>query len=598
MDRVLYAKVPVAFDGRTVRDFLRVRWSLSAALLIELKKREDGITVNGQRVTVAHRLREGDCVALSIGDDGADSGFSDLEIPLEILYEDADLIVLNKPAFLPVHPSKGHESDTLANGLSDYYHKKGETFVSRCVLRLDANTSGAVLFAKNAYAHDGIRRQLADGTVKKEYCALVHGRPPFHGLIDAPVYTPEAATVRRVVDPRGKEAQTEYFTEKSDGSLSLLRVLPRTGRTHQIRLHLSHIGYPIVSDFLYGDENDGILHRHGLHCSRLTFRHPVTEKEVCVSAPLAADMAAASQSLVPCERYYSVGEFLRREYGEKLVKLSLNAGLSCPNRKNGGRGCAFCSAGGSGERAGSPEKTVKEQLAWGKEISSRKWPGSRYIAYFQAYTNTYAPVEYLRSLYYEAISDPSVAVLSIATRPDCLSDDVLNLLEEIRRIKPVWVELGLQTASDAVAESLNRGYGRGCYEDAVAALRARGIRVITHLIFGLPGESVEQMLESVRYVGQYTDGIKLQMLQILKGSLLADRYGESPFPLLTEGEYADLICDAIALLPPHVTVDRLTGDPPAELLIAPAWTQNKRRVLAEIHRRLDEADVLQGSALQ
>lgn len=598
MNRVLYAKVPAPFDGRTVRDFLRARWKLSSSLLIELKKREDGITVNGDRVTVVHRLREGDLVALSVGDNGADSGFADREMPLDILYEDSDLIVLNKPAFLPVHPSKGHESDTLANGLSHYYHKKGETFVSRCVLRLDANTSGAVLFAKNAYAHDRIRRQLAEGTVKKEYHALVHGRPFYRGVIDAPVYTPEAATVRRIVDPRGKEAQTEYFTEKSNDRLSLLRVLPRTGRTHQIRLHLSHIGFPIVSDFLYGDENDGILHRHGLHCSCLTFLHPVTEKEICVSAPLAADMAAASESLAPCERYHSVGGFLQREYGEKLVKVSLNAGFSCPNRQKDGRGCSFCSAGGSGERAGSPEKTIKEQLAWGKELLSRKWPECRYIAYFQAYTNTYAPVERLRSLYCEAISDPSVVVLSIATRPDCLPDDVLELLSEINRVKPVWVELGLQTASDTTAESLNRGYGRTCYEAAVSALHARGIRVITHLIFGLPGERREQMLESVRYAARYTDGVKLQMLQILKGSVLADRYAEAPFSMLTEEEYADLICDAIALLPPHVTVDRLTGDPPEELLIAPAWTLNKRRVLAEIHRRLDQRDILQGSALQ
>lgn len=597
LERKLYATVSSCEEGKKLKDFLRAKWHLSTALLIDLKRREDGIAVNGQRATVGDIVKSGDQVCISVGDAGADSGFAETPMSLEILYEDADLIVLNKPPFLPVHPSKGHEKDTLANGLTAYYHEKGETFVSRCVLRLDANTSGAVLFAKNAYAHDRIRRQLTEGKVLKEYHALVHGQPPYHGIIDAPIYRPEEATVKRVVDERGKPSATEYFTEKSDGNLSLLRVLPHTGRTHQIRLHLSYIGTPIVSDFLYGEEDDGVLNRHGLHCSRLSFSHPVTGKRVTVKAPLAPDLQSVTQPLPPCERYRTLDFDLKSTYGEKLVKLSLNAGLSCPNRQNGGPGCLFCSSKGGGEFASSPCLSIPEQIKQEKERLSRKWSKCRCIAYFQAYTNTFAPVETLRHLFTEAITDPDVAVLSIATRPDCLPDEVLDLLSELNRIKPLWVELGLQTSHDATALRLNRGYDHGVYETAVKALRARKIPVITHLIFGLPGETREQMLQSVRYAGQYSDGVKLQMLQILKGSVLGSEYEKEPFPLLTRQEYVSLVCDAIALLPPQVTVHRITGDPSAELLIAPAWTADKKRVLAEIKGELERRDITQGCSL-
>ncbi|MBQ4323120.1 MAG: TIGR01212 family radical SAM protein [Clostridia bacterium] len=595
MDRFLYAKATSADAGRNVKDFLRARWGISSALLIALKQYDDGITVNGARVSVAYRLSDGDSVCISVGDHGVDSGFEATEMPLEILYEDSDLILLNKPPFLPVHPSKGHVNDTLDNGLTDYYHKKGETFVSRCVLRLDANTSGAVLFAKNQYAHDRLRRRLEDGTVHKEYLALVHGQPSFHGRIDAPIYRPEEATLRRIVDPRGKAALTEYVTEKSNGTLSLLRVIPHTGRTHQIRLHLSYLGTPMVSDFLYGEEHDGVLSRHGLHCASISFPHPVTGKQICVKAPLAADMRSVCDDLPTADRYRSLDSHLRRTYGEKLVKLALNGGFSCPNREHGGRGCSFCSEGGSGEFAVTPCPSIRDQLDQAKKKLSAKWLGYRYIAYFQAYTNTYGPLSLLRSLFEEAISDPEVAVLSIATRPDCLPAEVLDLLSELSQRKPLWVELGLQTSSDETAARMNRGYDRIVYETAVRELRRRGISVITHLIFGLPGETEEQMLDSVRYVSRYTDGIKLQMLQVLKGSVLGERYESNPFPLLTEDAYVNLICEAIALLPDHVTVHRLTGDPPEDLLIAPAWTADKKRVLARIRATLNEKDIVQGA---
>ncbi len=596
MERKLYATVPEEGNGKKLKEFLRAKWHLSAALLITLKKRPDGITVNGAPATVGTFLRTGDKVVLSVGDDGADSGFVSTPMDLDVLYEDGDCIVLNKPPFLPVHPSKGHIDDTLANGLTDYYHRKGETFVSRCVLRLDANTSGAVLFAKNAYAHESFRRQLQKGEISKEYAAIVHGKPPFSGEIQAPVYRPEEATVKRVVDPRGKDATTSYVTEKSNGTLSLMRVFPRTGRTHQIRLHFSHIGHPLVSDFLYGNEDDGVLSRHGLHCRKLTFLQPVTGKSVSVSAPLAPDMADVVTAMAPAERYRSLDSHLNEIYGEKLVKLSLNTGLSCPNRQDGGRGCFFC-AEGSGEFAPLPSASVEEQLALEKAKLSAKWPNHRYIAYFQAYTNTYAPVERLRTLFETALADPQVALLSVATRPDCLPENVLDLLEELSRIKPIWVELGLQTAHDTTAARLNRGYPTSVYTSAVAALHARSIPVITHLILGLPGETGEQMLESVSFAGRHSDGIKLQMLQVLKHSVLGEEYLRNPFPLLSPEEYVSLVCDAIALLPPSVVVHRLTGDPPKHLLIAPAWTGDKKGITAAIKARLKEENIMQGQSL-
>ena len=594
MERKLYATVSRSESGKLLKDFLRTKWRLSAALLIELKNREDGITVNGQRVTVRYVVHSGDQVCISVGDGGADSGFQETPMPLEILYEDSDVSLLNKPPFLPVHPSKGHEKDTLANGLTAYYHAKGETFVSRCVLRLDANTSGAVLFAKNAYAHDQLRRQLKDGAVQKVYHALVHGTPPYRGVINVPIYRPEEATLKRIVDDGGKPSVTEYFLEKSDGTLSLLRVLPKTGRTHQIRLHLSHIGNPIVSDFLYGREDDGILNRHGLHCSSLSFSHPVTGKTVTVKAPLSDDMQSVSDSLPNAERYRTLDSFLKETYGEKLVKLSLNAGLSCPNRQNGGRGCSFCSSGGSGEFAPSSDVSVSEQLKQAKDRLSQKWRGHRYIAYFQAYTNTYAPAERLRKLFMQAVADPDVALLSIATRPDCLPDDVLELLSDLNQIKPLWVELGLQTAHDETAHRFHRGYDRRVYESAVQSLHDRKIPVITHLIFGLPGETRAQMLQSVSYTGKHTDGIKLQMLQVLKGSALGEEYEKNPFPLMSRQEYVSLLCDALSRLPPHVTVHRVTGDPPGELLLAPLWTADKKRVLADLKSELERRNTVQG----
>ena len=593
MNRSLYATLSEQDAGLRIKDFLRRRWGISTALLIELKRRDDGICINGARVTVNYVLQEGDRLVLNVGDDGADSGFEDLDLPLNVLYEDSDVIVLNKPPFLAVHPSKGHVNDTLANGLSHYFHQKGETFVSRCVLRLDRNTSGAVLFAKNAYAHDRLRHGLDEGTVKKEYLALVHGEPSPRGVIDAPIGHPDEATVRRIVTEKGKPSLTEFETVRSDGKLSLLRVVPKTGRTHQIRLHLSHAGTPIVSDFLYGNENDGILSRHGLHCAKITFDHPVTSKTVTVKAPLAPDMEKVAECLPPAQRYHTLDRYLKTEYGEKLVKLSLDGGMSCPNRKNGA-GCTFCSARGSGDFTPSPTLPLKDQMKEAKALIAEKWNGYRYIAYFQAYTNTYAPVDYLEDLFTRTIEDPEVAVLSVATRPDCLPDEVLDLLERLNKIKPVWVELGLQTVRDDTANALHRGYPLAVYDRATEALRARGIKVITHLIFGLPGETKEDAVASAQYAAEHGDGIKIQMLQILKGARMAEQFESAPFDLLPLDEYVQWVCDALEQIPPKTVIHRITGDPPTESLIAPRWVADKKSVVAAIQAELNRRDTIQG----
>lgn len=297
------------------------------------------------------------------------------------------------------------------------------------------------------------------------------------------------------------------------------------------------------------------------------------------------------------KRYHSMDYDLKELYGEKVYKITLNGGMTCPNRdgKVGHGGCIFCSAAGSGDFAGSATCSITKQLAMGKENLTKKRPVHSYIAYFQAFTNTYAPVEYLRQIYMEAIQDPDVQILSIATRPDCLPDDVLQLLEEINQIKPVWVELGLQTIHPQTATYIRRGYPLEVFEEAVNNLRKRNISVITHTILGLPGENEDMMLETIDYLNKMDiQGIKLQLLHILKGTDLALDYEKQPFWSPTMGEYISLLGKCIASLRPDITIHRLTGDGPKELLIAPLWTSQKRTVLNTLHRYLKEQDIWQG----
>ncbi len=283
--------------------------------------------------------------------------------------------------------------------------------------------------------------------------------------------------------------------------------------------------------------------------------------------------------------YYSLNAYLKETYGEKLYKISLNGGMTCPNRDGtkGTGGCIFCSEGGSGEFASDPALSITEQIEQGKSQVARKHTGTGYIAYFQPYTNTYAPVSYLRKIFTEAIKHPEIRILSIATRPDCLGEDVLDLLEELNQIKPVWVELGLQTIHETTARFLRRGYELPVFEEAVRNLRARGIDVIVHTIIGLPGEDKTMLLETMDYLsGQDIQGVKLQVLQILKGTDLADYYKAHPFHIPTLDEYYDLISACLDHLRPDIVIHRITGDPPKSLLIEPKWAADKKTVLNKL----------------
>lgn len=297
------------------------------------------------------------------------------------------------------------------------------------------------------------------------------------------------------------------------------------------------------------------------------------------------------------KRYYSLDYYLKQTYGEKLYKIALDGGMTCPNRDGtlGVRGCIFCSAGGSGDFAGDRRTSITEQIEAGKAQSIRKHNGSSYIAYFQAYTNTYAPVSYLRSVFTEAINHPDIRILSIATRPDCLNDDVLALLAELNKKKPVWVELGLQTIHEETAQFIRRGYKLPVFEDALRKLRKIGITVIVHTILCLPGESREMMLDTIRYLNtQDIQGIKLQLLHILKHTDLADYYEKHPFHLPSREEYYELLGMCICNLRPDIVIHRLTGDGPRKLLVAPLWTGNKRQVLNGMQRYFKEQNIWQG----
>ncbi len=294
--------------------------------------------------------------------------------------------------------------------------------------------------------------------------------------------------------------------------------------------------------------------------------------------------------------YYSLNEYYQQKFGRKVYKLSIGSGLSCPNRDGtlGTRGCIFCSRGGSGEFAASCALSVTEQLEQAKSRVRSKTRDNAYIAYFQPFSNTYGDVGYLRRIYSEAIAPDEIVGLNIATRPDCLPDEVIGLLSEINRIKPVTVELGLQTIHPATAKYIRRGYALNIYDDAVGKLHAAGIEVVTHLILGLPGETIDMMLDSVRYAGRVSDGVKLQLLHVLRDTDLAEDYSAGLFKTLTLDEYTDILCRAIEVLPPNVVIHRLTGDGDKRSLIAPLWSADKKRVLNHIKKALDDRNIIQG----
>lgn len=285
----------------------------------------------------------------------------------------------------------------------------------------------------------------------------------------------------------------------------------------------------------------------------------------------------------------TIGRWLKQNFGEKVVKLSIDGGFTCPNRDGsiGHGGCIFCSPEGSGELSSN----IKDQIS----LLSKKWPNVKsYIAYFQSHTNTYAPAEELRKKYYEALNTPGMVGIAIATRPDCLPEDVLNLLSELNEETFLWVELGLQTIH---GDRINRGYTLDVYDKSFNELKRRGIRVVTHLILGLPEESKEDMLSSVTYVTKQSPfGIKLHLMNVIKGSSMETLYpGYIPFD--SPEEYINLVCDIIETVPEHITIHRLTGDVPRKLLIAPTWSYKKRTILNGIAGELKKRGTHQGSAL-
>ena len=299
-------------------------------------------------------------------------------------------------------------------------------------------------------------------------------------------------------------------------------------------------------------------------------------------------------------RYNSLNNYLRNKFGCKVYKLSISSGLSCPNRdgKLSTKGCIFCSNGGSVDFATSAALSVTEQIEQAKEKVSKKITNGKYIAYFQSFTNTYGDVDYLKKIFTEAINHPDIVALSIGTRPDCLPNDVLDLLNRLNQIKPVWVELGLQTIHEKTARYINRGYTLDVFDQAVENLNKLNIDVIVHLILGLPNETNDMILESVKYVcSKPISGIKLQLLHILKNTPLEKEYFLNQFHIYSLEEYASLLGECICNIPSDIVIHRLTGDGPKSLLIEPLWSGNKKLVLNYINKYFNDMDIIQGKYL-
>lgn len=297
------------------------------------------------------------------------------------------------------------------------------------------------------------------------------------------------------------------------------------------------------------------------------------------------------------EPYYTYRRFLQETFGEKVYKICLNGGFTCPNRDGtlSYGGCIFCSEGGSGEYAENALLPISTQISRGKAQTRQKFTGQKYLAYFQAFTNTYAPVEKLRRLYEEAIAPDEIVGLAIGTRPDCLPADVLDLLEDINQRKPVFLEMGLQTCHDSTALFLNRGYETEVFTRAVHACAKRNIRVTAHLILGLPGETVSMQAQTIRYINTLpVGGVKLSMLYILKHTPLAQHYARHPFPVFTLEDYVQHVIQCITWLREDIVIERITGDGPKDLLIAPTWSLHKRKVLNTIHQEIKKSGSYQG----
>ena len=333
-------------------------------------------------------------------------------------------------------------------------------------------------------------------------------------------------------------------------------------------------------------------------------------------------------------QFYSLNEYLNTTFGEKVYKLALNGGMSCPNRDGliDTRGCIFCSTGGSGDFAGgtsgsgdfsrncagvtkapaddsdtftaskiqSPDLLgITQQIESAKALVQSKYSGNSYIAYFQAFTNTYAPIDYLRSIFTEAINHPDIVCLSIATRPDCLNSAIIALISELNTIKPVWIELGLQTIHERTAAYIRRGYPLSVFEQSIAMLNAAQITTIVHMIIGLPYETSEDMYDTAKYLSRMNiQGVKLQLLHVLRGTDLADDFAAGHFKTLELDQYITILGHIIELLPEDIVVHRITGDGPKNQLIAPLWSANKRNVLNLINHQFKIRGIEQGKLFE
>lgn len=289
---------------------------------------------------------------------------------------------------------------------------------------------------------------------------------------------------------------------------------------------------------------------------------------------------------------YTANQYIKDTFGEKLYKLSLNAGTTCPNRDGtaGIGGCIFCSSLGSGDFSQKADVDIDRQIEQAKQLVASKFKGEHYIAYFQSFTNTYGDVDRLREIYRKAAMRQDIAVVSIATRPDCLGDQVIDMLRDIQRIKPVWVELGLQTIHEETAKLINRGYPISVYDEAVKKLRDLGVHVIVHMILGLPGETRRDMIETAEYIGKSgAQGIKLQLLHVLKGTNLAELYQNGECSVLSLEDYTECVVSCLKVLPPDMVIHRLTGDGPKKLLIAPLWSADKKKVMNTINAAVRQA---------
>ena len=297
-------------------------------------------------------------------------------------------------------------------------------------------------------------------------------------------------------------------------------------------------------------------------------------------------------------RFYSLNEFLRDRHGEKILKLSIDGGFTCPNRdgKISTKGCLFCSERGSGDFTSYKKGNITAQLDEARLLLEPKWGKDRkYIAYFQAFTNTYAPLEILKQKYEEAISYPGVVGLAIATRPDCLSDEIIEYLAELSQRTHLWLELGLQTIHEETAHIINRGYSLSVFEETLKKLSAHHIETVVHLILGLPNETKEQMLASAKYISKLPlQGVKVHMLHILDNAPLGKFYKENPYELLNQEEYIQLIGEILAILPPDFVIHRLTGDGARKHLIAPEWTIHKKYILNSMNSYFKNHNIYQG----